>query len=130
MRSGQCSLQLGRSCRAEDSLEQGLLKQAPKLIEDFKKRGYKNIGVLKFQVQHEGADFDTVGTFNLLAARRLERALIGFMLDRCDQEAVPAYLEASSPENVPFYRRHGFEVTQDLELKNGPTVWGMWREPR
>lgn len=57
--------------------------------------------------------------------------VIGFMLERCDEEGIPAYLEASSPENVPFYRRHGFEVIEELQLaKNGPTVWAMLREPR
>ena len=71
-----------------------------------------------------------LGTRADMQRKGVGSSMIGFMLDRCDREAIPAYLEASSPENVPFYRRHGFEVTQDLPLKNGPTVWGMWREPR
>jgi hypothetical protein len=57
-------------------------------------------------------------------------SVISLMLDRCDQEGMPAYLEASSPENVPFYGRHGFDVMEEIRLKNGPPVWGMWREPR
>ncbi len=56
--------------------------------------------------------------------------VISVMLDRCDQEGLPAYLEASSPENVPFYRRHGFEVREEVQLKNGPPLWPMMREPR
>jgi hypothetical protein len=64
-------------CHAQDSLERGLLRQAPKLIDYFKQKGYRNVGVLKFLVSREGGGFtDNVGTLNLLAARRLELALI------------------------------------------------------
>jgi GNAT superfamily N-acetyltransferase len=71
-----------------------------------------------------------LGTRSDVQRKGVGSSVIGLMLDRCDREGIPAYLEASSPENVPFYRRHGFEVRQDLKLKNGPTLWGMWREPR
>jgi hypothetical protein len=66
------------ACYAQDdSLERGLLRQAPKMIKYFKQHGYKNVGVLKFLVSRESKGFsDNVGTFNLLAARRLELALI------------------------------------------------------
>jgi hypothetical protein len=70
---------LGAStCQGQESLERGLLKQAPKLIKYFKDQGYKNVGVLKFLVMREGDKkfSDNVGTMNLLAARRLELALI------------------------------------------------------
>jgi hypothetical protein len=70
---------LGAStCHAQESLERGLLRQAPKLIKYFKDQGYKNVGVLKFLVMREGDKkfSDNVGTMNLLAARRLELALI------------------------------------------------------
>jgi len=53
------------------------------------------------------------------------------LLQRCDQQGLPAYLEASSPRNRALYERHGFEVTEELELPgNGPPLWLMWREPR
>jgi GNAT superfamily N-acetyltransferase len=53
------------------------------------------------------------------------------ILDRCDREGVPAYLESSKEANVPFYERHGFRVTDELTLpKGGPPVWLMWRDPR
>jgi len=63
---------------AQESLERGLLKEAPKLIKYFQKQGYKNVGVLKFMVTREGTEgwSDNVGTLNTLAARRLELALI------------------------------------------------------
>jgi GNAT superfamily N-acetyltransferase len=57
-------------------------------------------------------------------------ALMQPVLERCDREGLPAYLESSKESNVPFYRRHGFEVTEELQLPDGPKMWGMWREPR
>ena len=52
------------------------------------------------------------------------------MLERCDREGVPAYLESSKRRNVDFYARHGFRVTGEVKLLLGPTLWLMWRDPR
>jgi GNAT superfamily N-acetyltransferase len=57
-------------------------------------------------------------------------ALLEPVLDRCDREGTPAYLEASSPRNRACYLRHGFEVTEEFRFpKDGPPSWRMWREP-
>jgi predicted N-acetyltransferase YhbS len=62
--------------------------------------------------------------------RGLGSAVLRPMLDRCDTEGVPAYLESSKATNLPFYERHGFRVTGELRLPLGPPLWLMWRDPR
>jgi ribosomal protein S18 acetylase RimI-like enzyme len=56
-------------------------------------------------------------------------ALMQPVLAHCDAEGVPCYLESSKERNVPFYRRHGFEVVKEVGLPDGPPLWTMWREP-
>ena len=57
-------------------------------------------------------------------------ALLRSVLARCDAEGAAAYLEASRPENVPYYERHGFEVVGEFRLPKGPPVWRMSYAPR
>jgi ribosomal protein S18 acetylase RimI-like enzyme len=57
-------------------------------------------------------------------------ALLAPILERCDADRIPAYLESSKQENVPFYERHGFRVLDELVFRDGPTVWRMQRDPR
>ena len=52
------------------------------------------------------------------------------MLRRCDEERLPAYLEASSAENMRLYERLGFEPRDEVEMFDGVGVRPMWREPR
>lgn len=52
-------------------------------------------------------------------------------LRRVDAQGLPAYLESSNIANVPLYRRHGFEVTGEIEAMPGaPKLYAMWREAR
>jgi ribosomal protein S18 acetylase RimI-like enzyme len=60
----------------------------------------------------------------------LATALLHKVLEDCDRDEVPAYLETGTERNVAFYTRHGFKVTEELHLPKGPPVWLMWREPR
>jgi ribosomal protein S18 acetylase RimI-like enzyme len=51
------------------------------------------------------------------------------ILERADAEGMPAYLESSNVKNVPLYERHGFRVTDVVDLPDGPSLWLMWRDP-
>jgi ribosomal protein S18 acetylase RimI-like enzyme len=56
--------------------------------------------------------------------------LVQPVLEKCDRERMPAYLESSKEKNVPFYERHGFRVVERFQVPNGgPPLWLMWREP-
>ncbi|MCX4964736.1 GNAT family N-acetyltransferase [Streptomyces sp. NBC_00654] len=60
----------------------------------------------------------------------LGAALIEQVLERCDRDGVPAYLEASSARSRSLYERLGFTfMGTTVELPDGPSMWPMWREP-
>ncbi|GHB47847.1 N-acetyltransferase [Streptomyces cirratus] len=53
------------------------------------------------------------------------------VLERCDREAVPAYLEASSERSKALYERLGWQFTGTaVRLPDGPLMWPMWRKPQ
>ncbi|MFF6997243.1 GNAT family N-acetyltransferase [Streptomyces sp. NPDC008313] len=61
----------------------------------------------------------------------LGTALVRHVLDRCDREGLPAYLEASSARSRRLYESLGFAFTgRTVDLPDGPPMWPMWREPR
>lgn len=61
----------------------------------------------------------------------LGTALMAPVLERCDREGVPAYLEASSARSRALYERLGFVfMGTAVQLPDGPQMWPMWREPR
>jgi GNAT superfamily N-acetyltransferase len=72
-----------------------------------------------------------LGTEPASQGKGVGSALLAPILQRCDRDGTPAYLESSKESNIAFYRRHGFEVTSAIDLPGGgPRVWPMWREPR
>jgi ribosomal protein S18 acetylase RimI-like enzyme len=73
----------------------------------------------------------TLGTEPAQQGRGVGSSLMRPALAQCDHEGYGAYLESSKETNVPFYRRHGFEVRRVLDLPGGgPKLWTMWRNPR
>lgn len=71
-----------------------------------------------------------VGTRTELQGKGFGPRVIRPVLDRCDREGRPAYLESSNVRNVPFYERLGFVVLTTVQLPDGgPVVTPMWREP-
>jgi ribosomal protein S18 acetylase RimI-like enzyme len=62
--------------------------------------------------------------------RGLGSRLMYPVLERCDREGIPAYLEASTTRSRDLYRRHRFEIVEELRLPgDGPPLWRMWRDP-
>lgn len=71
-----------------------------------------------------------LGTEPAAQGRGVGSALLGPVLDDCDRNELGAYLESSKERNLAFYGRHGFTVTGEVDLPEGPRVWSMWRDPR
>jgi GNAT superfamily N-acetyltransferase len=61
--------------------------------------------------------------------RGIGSRLVEPMLERCDAESWPAYLETANARNLGLYERLGFRVSEDFQLRRGPRMWTMWREP-
>lgn len=61
----------------------------------------------------------------------LGAALLAPVLERCDREGTPAFLEATSERNAALYGRHGFALTESFPMpgRGGPVLRAMWREP-
>jgi ribosomal protein S18 acetylase RimI-like enzyme len=58
-------------------------------------------------------------------------ALLRSRLDRCDEEHVAAYLEATTEDNRRLYERWGFRLRRELRVaRDAPPLSLMWREPR
>ena len=73
----------------------------------------------------------TLGTDPAWQGKGLGSAVLQPVLERCDEEAIPAYLESSKERNLAFYHRHGFEVIRELVVPDEDVkLWLMWREPR
>jgi ribosomal protein S18 acetylase RimI-like enzyme len=74
-----------------------------------------------------------LGTAAGSQGKGLGSVVISKMLTRCDEEGLDAYLESSNLQNVRFYERHGFEITEQpmKGLPAGaPPVTAMWRKAR
>jgi GNAT superfamily N-acetyltransferase len=57
----------------------------------------------------------------------LGRRLMGEALARADAADVPAYLWTGNPDNLPYYRSHGFDVIGEAMIPGGVPNWFMER---
>jgi ribosomal protein S18 acetylase RimI-like enzyme len=71
-----------------------------------------------------------LGTDPAWQRRGVGSALVAEVLQRIDKDGMRAYLETTKPENVPWYRHHGFEVVTEIDARGCPKVWAMGRHPR
>jgi len=60
----------------------------------------------------------------------LGSALLKHALVACDRDQLPAYLEASSEQNLALYERHGFKAIGTIQAGSSPPIFPMLREPR
>ena len=67
-----------------------------------------------------------LGVEPALQGRGHGRELVAPGLARAMQDGVPVHLDTGRPENVGWYRRLGFEVSEEVRVVSGaPPSWGM-----
>ncbi len=71
-----------------------------------------------------------MGTLPDKQGRGIGSAVLAPVLERCDEEQLPAYLDASSERSRDFYLGRGFEVFGELPLSTGARFWQMRRLSR
>ncbi len=96
----------------------------------------RNLSALTAQMEaHHPRDdhyyLQFVGCGRAYQGQGVGSALLKAGTRRADEAGLPAYLESSNIRNVPLYQRHGFEVTQELQMpRGGPPMWCMLRPAR
>jgi|HubBroStandDraft_1064217.scaffolds.fasta_scaffold00058_66 hypothetical protein len=71
-----------------------------------------------------------IGTEPQKQGRGFAGIVLRHRLAQIDAARLPAYLEASKPENVPIYASVGFEQCGELSIPGGPVIYPMWRPAR
>jgi GNAT superfamily N-acetyltransferase len=71
-----------------------------------------------------------VGVEPMQQSRGLGARLLWPVLERCDHERLPAYLESTNPRNVPFYESLGFSPVGMIQSGTSPQIVPMLREPQ
>ena len=71
-----------------------------------------------------------LGTDPLFQRAGAGSAALAPVLERCDQEGLPAYLETQKEMNLAYYARHKFDVVEKLEVRGVPPIWTLLRKPR
>jgi GNAT superfamily N-acetyltransferase len=112
-----------------------MVRATPAMLRAFGTKMPRMVGALtaieKVHPKEEHYYLEVLGTRQDRQSKGVGSLVMGHMLERCDAEGMPAYLESSNPRNIPFYARHGFETTREIVVgKGAPTVTAMWRNPR
>jgi ribosomal protein S18 acetylase RimI-like enzyme len=104
----------------------GVNRRIPKAL-----RGMGRIEAVHKAQPQDHYYLSVLGTRTTSQGKGIGSALMEPVLEVCDRDGVGAYLESSKERNVPFYRRHGFKVVEEIEFASGgPTLWAMWRDPQ
>lgn len=70
-----------------------------------------------------------IGVDPAYQGRGIGSALLRHALETCDEQGLPAYLEATTPGSVRLYQRHGFEPLGSLQVPGSPEIVPMLRKP-
>jgi GNAT superfamily N-acetyltransferase len=106
---------------------------APGYLRIFRQALPRALGVLLALERHHPREphyyLPYIGVRPDAQGRGLGTALLRPVLERCDREGVPAYLEASCPDNARLYRRLGFRTLELIRPLGSPPLELMLRGP-
>jgi ribosomal protein S18 acetylase RimI-like enzyme len=110
-----------------------LFAQGPSFARAFGARLPRAAGLLSAVERHHIHEphyyFAYIGVSPEAQGQGLGTALMRPTLDRCDEEGLPAYLEASSERNAALYERLGFELKDEFRFAGSPPLRLMLRPP-
>jgi ribosomal protein S18 acetylase RimI-like enzyme len=72
----------------------------------------------------------TIGTDPAKQGKGYGSLIMRQQLAVADAADMPCYLESSKDTNIAIYKSFGFEVTGEIKIPEGPTLWPMWRDAR
>ena len=91
----------------------------------------KVMDLIEKQHPHEPHFYlQALGTAPVRQGKGWGGVVIRRQLAAADAAGAPCYLESSKDSNIPIYQAFGFELTGEIKLPNGPTLWPMWRKAR
>lgn len=112
-----------------------LVRNGPMMLRAFGSRVPRSLRLLacveKAHPREPHWYLEAIGTVPEAQGQGYGATVLAPMLERCDAEGLPAYLESSNQRNLPFYERHGFTAMPLFALPPGcPVITPMWRDPR
>lgn len=69
-----------------------------------------------------------IGTDPVRQGKGFGGAVMRRHLEIADAAGMPTYLESSKERNIPIYQNFGFELKGEIRLRDGPTLYPMWRK--
>jgi GNAT superfamily N-acetyltransferase len=110
------------------------ITNGPELLGVFGGNALKVMSTMdRIEKQHPKAPhwyLQTIGTDPPKQGKGFASLIMRHQLDKADAAGTPCYLESSKDTNIPVYRSFGFEVTGEIRIPDGPTLWPMWRNPK
>ena len=112
-----------------------LVRTLPRIVSAFGTRTLRSLDVLARTERAHPVEphwyLEAVGVVPESRGQGIGGAMLTPVLERCDADGMPAYLESSNPRNISFYERHGFVRRALFALPAGcPVITPMWRDPR
>lgn len=106
----------------------------PELLGIFGSNVFSVLGTMdrieKVHPKTEHYYLQVIGTDPARQGKGFASRIMRHQLAVSDAAGMPCYLESSKDTNLPIYRSFGFEVTGEIKIPDGPTLWPMWRDAR